>query len=104
VDVDAIKGRIDALESDIEGLLGELSSRVSDLTGRVSDLRDRIIGRPANDQPAAAAVKVAPIAATEPVALEYLTVKSLRALAAERGIEVPSRILKADLLALIEAN
>ena len=104
VDVDAIKGRIDALESDIESLLGELSNRVSDLTGRVSDLRARIIGKPANDEPIATPTVATPKVAEEPLGLEFLTVKSLRALAAERGIEVPSRILKADLLALIKAD
>ena len=103
VDVDGIKGRLDALETDIEGLLGELSGRVSELTNRVTELRGKIIGTPANDTPIEVEVEaVAPV--VEPNAqdeLESLTVKALKDLASERGITVPNRIRKADLIALI---
>ena len=99
VDLDSIKGRLDALETDIEGLLGDLSTRVSDLTNRVTDLRHKISGTTANDEVIA---DVEPTIESEP-GLEALTVKALRALAAERNIEVPNRIRKADLIALIEA-
>ena len=99
VDLDSIKGRLDALETDIEGLLGDLSTRVSDLTNRVTDLRHKISGTTANDEVVA---EVEPTIESEP-GLEALTVKALRALAAERNIEVPNRIRKADLIALIEA-
>ena len=99
VDLDSIKGRLDALETDIEGLLGDLSNRVADLTNRVTDLRHKISGTTANDEVVA---EVEPTIESEP-GLEALTVKALRALAAERSIEVPNRIRKADLIALIEA-
>ena len=99
VDLDSIKGRLDALESDIEGLLGDLSTRVADLTNRVTDLRHKISGTTANDE---VVVDEEPTIEPEP-GLEALTVKALRALAAERNIEVPNRIRKADLIALIEA-
>jgi hypothetical protein len=99
VDLDSIKGRLDALETDIEGLLGDLSTRVADLTNRVTDLRHKISGTTANDEVVA---EVEPTIESEP-GLEALTVKALRALAAERSIEVPNRIRKADLSALIEA-
>ena len=104
VDLDGVKSRLDALESDIEGLLGDLSARVTDLTNRVAELRNKVTSTPANDEPVAAPAP-APVVADEVEAepgLEALTVKALRALAAERAIAVPNRIRKADLIALIE--
>ncbi len=104
VDLDGIKGRLDALETDIEGLLSELSGRVTELTTRVSDLRSRIVGTPVNDD-----IVTVTVIEDEPVAeetaddsLENLTVKALRIVASERGITVPNRIRKADLIALIQ--
>ena len=46
---------------------------------------------------------MAVVEAAAETTLSGLTVKALRALAAERNIEVPNRIRKADLIALIEA-
>jgi uncharacterized protein YqgV (UPF0045/DUF77 family) len=107
VDLDGIKTRLDTLETDIEGLLGDLSARVSELTNRVTDLRSRVSGAPVNDDVVVApVVEPAPAPVVEAAAettLSGLTVKALRALAAERNIEVPNRIRKADLIALIEA-
>jgi hypothetical protein len=100
VDLDGIKGRLDALEADIEGLLGELSGRVTDLTSRVTDLRSRLTGKPVNDEVVEAAV--VEVAVVEEPTLDALTVKALRTLADERGITVPNRIRKADLIALIQ--
>ena len=103
VDLDSIKGRLDTLETDIEGLLGDLSARVTDLTNRVTDLRHKISGTTANDEVVVAVEPtIEPTVESKP-GLEALTVKALRALAAERSIEVPNRIRKADLIALIEA-
>ena len=103
VDVDGIKSRLDALESDIEGLIGDLSGRVSELTRRVAELRGRIAGEPANDAVEVTVVEEAPVVEEPASELGAMTVKALRDLAATRGIEVPSRIRKADLIELIEA-
>jgi tetrahydromethanopterin S-methyltransferase subunit G len=107
VDLDGIKERLDSLESDIENLLGELSGRVASLTSRVGDLHSKLTGNALNDETIEAVEVVeTPIAAAAPAAeasLAGLTVKALRELATERKIEVPTRILKVDLIALIEA-
>lgn len=101
VDLDGIKKRLDSLEGDIENLLGELSGRVTSLTSRVSELHSKLTGNAVNDETAEVVVVVeAPVAEAS---LAGLTVKALRELAAERNIEVPTRILKVDLIALIKA-
>lgn len=107
VDLDGIKERLDSLESDIENLLGELSGRVASLTSRVGDLHSKLTGNAVNDETIEAVevveTRVAAEAPAAEASLAGLTVKALRELATERKIEVPTRILKVDLIALIEA-
>jgi hypothetical protein len=100
IDLDQVRGRVDALEKDLESLLTELSSRVTDLAGKVTDLRGRLTGAE-EEEAAPAAPELTVIETPAADELQYLTVKALRDLARGRGIEVPNRIKKADLLALI---
>jgi hypothetical protein len=103
IDLDQVRGRVDNLESDLEALLTELSGRIGELAGKVTDLRDRLTGSEIEaDDEAITTPQLSVVETPASEDLQYLTVKALRDLAKKRGIEVPNRIKKADLLALIQ--
>ena len=67
--------------------------------------RDVAALRPARPAPAAPKpVVVTPEPEPEPIDYASMTVSELKALAAENGLDVPSRIRKADLIELIKTS
>ena len=103
VDLDTLRGRLEGLEQDLETLVSDLQERIGDLSQRVADLRGaRVVTEvPANEP----VIAETPVPAIEPAAdLAETTVAVLRTIAADRNIDVPRRIRKAELINLILAN
>ncbi|MBM66786.1 MAG: hypothetical protein CMH55_11205 [Myxococcales bacterium] len=103
VDLETLKNRLEGLEQDLESLVSDLQERIGDLSQRVADLRGaRVVTETPANEPA---VNEAPEVAVETAAdLAENTVVVLRTIAAERNIDVPRRIRKAELINLILAN
>ena len=103
VDLDTLRGRLEGLEQDLETLVSDLQERIGDLSQRVADLRGArvVIEVPANEP----VIAETPVPAVETAAdLAENTVAVLRTIAADRNIDVPRRIRKAELINLILAN
>ena len=103
VDLDTLRGRLEGLEQDLETLVSDLQERIGDLSQRVADLRGaRVVTEvPANEP----VIAETPEPAVETAAdLAENTVAVLRTIAADRNIDVPRRIRKAELINLILAN
>ena len=103
VDLDTLRSRLEGLEQDLETLVSDLQERIGDLSQRVADLRGaRVVTEvPANEP----VIAETPVPAIETAAdLAENTVAVLRTIAADRNIDVPRRIRKAELINLILAN
>ena len=103
VDLETLRGRLEGLEQDLETLVSDLQERIGDLSQRVADLRGaRVVTETPANEPL---VTEAPEPTVETAAdLAENTVAVLRTIAAERNIEVPRRIRKAELINLILAS
>lgn len=103
VDLETLKSRLEGLEQDLESLVSDLQERIGDLSQRVADLRGaRVVTETPANEPA---VDEVPEVVVETAAdLAENTVAALRTIAAERNIDVPRRIRKAELIQLILAN
>lgn len=107
VDLETLKGRLENLETDLESLLSDLTDRIGELNRRVADLRGAkvVVEMAANDRSEASEDAI-PATATEETAADLAenTVAALRQIAAERGIQAPRKLRKAELINLILAN
>lgn len=123
---DLIAGAIDVMASEWEGVQAELvaaacktksldpSQVKSAAVGRVDVVlrleSDEVVRVEISALPASLVAAVLPLPETTqaqgppPETLDNLTVPQLRDLATERGLDVPSRIVKADLIALLESE
>ena len=103
VALETLRGRLEGLEQDLETLVSDLQERIGDLSQRVADLRGaRVVTETPANEPLVTEV---PEPTVETAAdLAENTVAVLRTIAAERNIEVPRRIRKAELINLILAS